>query len=516
MITLQHTLQTERDAARDRHKSLESTIELLRGEVQGSRNQAKAMEAKLAQLTQENDVLVTRIIKLNEEKNNEQTELEVVRQELLKAQAEKKAIAEQQQQRTSAIAPTEVDLSDMNSLIDHVAWTSNCHVVVPNDRKRTIRGHRGPITCIRYNTAGTLFASAGTDGLLKIYDARSGANRATLRATKESVMNLGFSRDDSMMVASGNDSISRIWSLKSSRVLHTLVGHSNKIWASTFTSDGSAVVTGSHDRTVKIWNVDDGACKKSILCQSSCNYLAISKNDNILATAHLDTNVRSVNDRRHKLCKLERKEWNATICRPHTDHILFLFLLSFWNAKTGELMHVMEDIHNGQATSVEFNRDDSLVVTCSRDNTVKVTDMRTYRVLQVFEGTSKHPFRNLINWNRAIWSPDSAWICAGGHSGELFFWNLESGRLSSVLPGVSMGEGIYGTPTTSAPSPLSSSLPSSFSGSSSMAAVAAANAISEQAISCVDWCRNGRQVMSCDQGGNIHVWEHDAALTAPK
>lgn len=96
-----------------------------------------------------------------------------------------------------------------------------------------------------------------------------------------------------------------------------------------------------------------------------------------------------------------------------------------------------------------------------------------------------------------MFSPDDKHLMAGGHAGELFFWNVESGKLEAILAGVNLGDhAMYG----GAPSPSASS-----PASSSAAAVAAANAISEQAISCVDWNRNGRQVMSCDHGGNIHV-----------
>jgi WD40 repeat protein len=216
----------------------------------------------------------------------------------------------------------------------------------------------------------------------------------------------------------------------------------------------------------------------------------------------------------------------------------------FWSLKSGELMHDLDEIHDGQATSVEFSKDGCHVVTCSRDNTVKITDIRTYKVISVLEGSAKckrrgrrgestservgcsgcdaycastslmrryapicvfftcvafcaAPFRNLINWNRAVFSPDDQHVLVGGHAGELFFWNVASSRLESVLPGVRVGDGIYGAPTTG----------SAAQSSSSAAAVAAANAVGEQAISCCDWNRNGRQVMACDQAGNIHQWE---------
>jgi WD40 repeat protein len=205
-------------------------------------------------------------------------------------------------------------------------------------------------------------------------------------------------------------------------------------------------------------------------------------------------------------------------------------------------MHDLSEAHDGQVTSAEFSRDGLLVATASRDNQVRIIDMRTYKVLQTMASSVKTPFRNLINWNRVVWSPDDKHLLAGGHNGDLFFWAADSGRLEAILPGVNMSEGVYGSASSSAASPVGSagtsagggglssmgSLASGLAGiapsfssssssslsspaSSSAAAVAAANAVSEQAISCVDWNRNGRQVISADHGGNVHVWEDDIA-----
>lgn len=52
-------------------------------------------------------------------------------------------------------------------------------------------------------------------------------------------------------------------------------------------------------------------------------------------------------------------------------------------------MKDLSDVHDGQVTSVEFSKDGTLVATASRDNTVKVTDMRTYRVLHELQGSSR-------------------------------------------------------------------------------------------------------------------------------
>lgn len=181
-------------------------------------------------------------------------------------------------------------------------------------------------------------------------------------------------------------------------------------------------------------------------------------------------------------------------------------------------MHDLDTVHDGQVTSVEFSKDGSYVLTASRDNTVAIVDIRTYQVVRKLEGSSRAPFRNLINWNRAVWSPDDKHVMVGGHAGELFFWNTDTGKLEAILPGVSLSDGIYGAAAAPSPANAAASAGSSAAAaspttrpasSSSAAAVAAANTVGEQAISCVDWNRNGRQVLSCDQGGNVHVFEDE-------
>jgi len=501
VVTLQHALANEREAAKQRHKHLEQTVELLRAEVQGSRAGTEALKAKVAQLTSENDELVIRMVKLAEEQAGSQSEMDRMQAELQKAThlAAAAAEAKRQAEEGRAIAPAEVDLTDMNAVIEHVAWATTCKVEIPSERKRTIRGHRGAATCARYNTAGTLLASAGVDGLVKVYDARTGVNRASLRGSKDAIMNVCFSPDDSLLLASGNDNISRVWSLKSSRVVHTLVGHTAKVWAASFTGDGERVVTGSHDRTLRIWDVREGGSgagglTRQIKCHSACNYLAVNRSSggNLVASAHLDTHVR------------------------------------FWSLLTGELAHDLSDSHDGQVTSVEFSEDGLMAVTASRDNTVRVIDMRTYKTLQTMAQSSKTPYRNLLNWSRAAWSPDDKHVLAGGHNGDLFVWATETGRLEAILAGAHLGEGIYGgtlaSPAAAAgPGAVASGLAgiaptfgagSSISSpaSSSAAAVAAANAVGEQAISCVDWNRNGRQLMAADYNGSVHVWEDELVI----
>lgn len=180
-------------------------------------------------------------------------------------------------------------------------------------------------------------------------------------------------------------------------------------------------------------------------------------------------------------------------------------------------MHDLDEIHVQQVTSVDFSRCGSYVVTNSRDNTVKLIDVRTWKILKEFEGTTKEPYRNAVNWNRATFSPDSQYIVAGGQNGHLYIWNVDSGKVVNILnptPPLDLGYN-PNTALIQANADKGYAIPTSLSASNSPASTPSSahrersesTNLIETAISCVDWNRNGRQIISCDNGGNIYFWE---------
>lgn len=126
---------------------------------------------------------------------------------------------------------------------------------------------------------------------------------------------------------------------------HTFTGHTKKIFAAEFNSDGSKVVTGSHDRTIKIWGMNKGTCFKTILCQSSVNDLDICKITDLCVSGHFDATLR------------------------------------FWDLRQMQMVESIKNAHSQQITSVTFSSKGNEVMTASRDNVIKVFDVRTYKEL---------------------------------------------------------------------------------------------------------------------------------------
>jgi autophagy-related protein 16 len=182
-------------------------------------------------------------------------------------------------------------------------------------------------------------------------------------------MYVAFSANEELVLGAGSDNATRVWSIEQCRLRvcflsilarrdhrsyvlsllqHSLTGHTGKIYAAEFTSDSQRVVSGSHDRTLKLWDLSRGYCTRTIFCFSSCNDLALNSTSSVIASAHFDGSVR------------------------------------LWDARQGEVIREL-NVHQKPITSCCMAPSGRAILTLSRDNTLKLTDIRTFETIQTFK-----------------------------------------------------------------------------------------------------------------------------------
>ncbi|GAX15373.1 hypothetical protein FisN_8Lh333 [Fistulifera solaris] len=275
----------------------------------------------------------------------------------------------------------------------------NFNVVVPTTPKHILSSHPGKEgTCVRYDTCGNdLVVTCGMDSTVKVWDAGTGALRATFHGST-SYPTLSCDVYDNLVAGASTDKTCRVWNVRTQRMLHHLVGHQHKVNCVRLNGSEKSVITASSDRSIKVWDINRTTYRQTTTLRhsSTTSCLDIPSDPNTLCSGHMDGAVRG------------------------------------WDLRSGSRCFDFTDLHGGGVTSIHLNRANSTeVVTNGLDSCLKLIDIRTGIPLQTFRHKD---FVTSQSWSSGVVSPDGKLVAAASNeSGALFIWNTNDGSLRAKL-----------------------------------------------------------------------------------
>ncbi|XP_006637931.1 autophagy-related protein 16-1 isoform X2 [Lepisosteus oculatus] len=273
------------------------------------------------------------------------------------------------------------------------AHTGVCvEVRVPTTPLHVFDAHDGEVNAVRFSPGSRLMATGGMDRKVKLWEVISGhcELKGTLTGSNAGITSIEFDSAGSYLLAASNDFASRIWTVDDQRLRHTLTGHSGKVLSARFLLDNARIVSGSYDRTLKLWDLRSKVCIKTVFAGSSCNDIVCT--EQCVMSGHFDKKVR------------------------------------YWDIRAESIVRELE-LH-GRVTSLDLNAERTELLACSRDDLIKIIDLRTNAVRQTF---SVQGFKCGSDWTRVTFSPDGSYIAAGSADGTLYVWNVLTGKLDRTL-----------------------------------------------------------------------------------
>ncbi|KAL5637535.1 hypothetical protein ACGC1H_004079 [Rhizoctonia solani] len=327
---------------------------------------------------------------------------------------------------------------------------------------------------------GNRLASGSFDGSVRVYDMHTGAVVAgPFQGHSDAVYLVAFSHDMRHIASGSDDNTVIIWDADTGRIITgPLDRHTGRVWSVAFSPDGKHVVSGSEDRTVIVWDAYTGAIIHGPLAGHSDRIMSVafspdgkliasgSKDHTIILRAALtgvavadplkghEAEVTMVafspDGRKLASCSGDKtvRVWDTTtgtiIGLPFKGHQGIVRSINFshnsrwivsggyndyniivWDALTGLAVLGPFSGHTGFVSSVEFTPDDTRIVSCSGDRTIRIWDAQP---------ESKSPGQQTvreISIGPVVFLRDYTQFISNSSNDRLRLWDLHTGKTTS-------------------------------------------------------------------------------------
>ncbi|MFO0760217.1 MAG: hypothetical protein U0359_27295 [Byssovorax sp.] len=354
------------------------------------------------------------------------------------------------------------------------------HAVPSGDLVATLTGHERPILAASLSHDGSSVATASSDGTLRIWDAKTGKEKAKLAPSSPgygkalTFRSLAWAPNDGQLAVGASDGSVRLVDPASAEVRHTLLlhkaqvealayspggqrllstsldgsaalwepatgalveplrGHKDGVLGGSFTREDEAL-TFSDDRTARLWNVVDGPFVRLLDGHArGVERLAASGDGSILISGGIDGTARIWESKTGRsIAAITGHKGPVAIAVSPDGSVVLTGSMDtqarLWDGKTGAPRFTLAEDDKG-ASAVALSPDGKLAATGALDGPVRLWDAASGAPKKALAGHDKRVAS-------LAFSPDSTKLASASWDGTARLFDLRSDAPPKVLKG---------------------------------------------------------------------------------